>query len=79
MSVWIHYVDFTGNSDDYSVPDLNAVKAEAIVVIEHGIGYVCDEEIIFQIRSLLEKDWQQAVELYNKHNAVKEFFEYGVR
>lgn len=75
MNIWIHYTTHTG-SDDYSVKDWDAAKIEIIGIIKHGIGYVCDKEIESQIEALFETDWKQAVELYNKHNAVHEYIAY---
>jgi hypothetical protein len=74
---WIHNIEYDGNHYDYRVSDLNDVKEHAILMLKHNACYVCDNEIFSQIESLLETDWEQAVELYNKHNCRNEFFEYG--
>lgn len=71
--IWFCYTDYTGNSSDYSVSDWDAAKVEAAKLIKPNIGFVCNKEIELKIESLLETDWKQAVLLYNKHNAMKEF------
>ncbi len=79
--IWFHYVDYMHNNEDYSVVGWDAAKLEAVKLIKNGIGFVCDNEIKFKIETLLEADgcdWVYAIELYNKHNAVKEFIAYRV-
>ena len=74
--IWFHHVDYLGNTDDYSVGAWDAAKVEAVNLVRLGIGFVCDSDIKSQIENLLETEWQRAVELFNKHNAVKEFIAY---
>jgi len=74
--IWFHHIDYTGNSNDYSVLDWDSAKLEAVALVTNSIGFVCDDEIKSKIENLLETDWHEAVELFNKHNAVKEFIAY---
>lgn len=67
--IWFHFSIF-GNSEDYSVYGWEAAKREVIDLIKYNVGYCC--EMKPAVEKLIEEDkWQEAVELFNKTNAVK--------
>ena len=71
--IWIHFVDFTGNNDDYSVADWDEAKWEAAIIIGNGLGY-CTDTVAQELTNLLRDDhWREAVTLYNEQNGMREF------